>query len=780
MIPIQQKTVLISNREHFIKSELRDFLDQFPERNFITITQSETDKFSITDILIDGLPEKIRARCQQKLENFLAAKYQDLDLIAGKLLSIFPSITNISFQTTSADFHENFRRSLIINTDQGSWFVKFNRGSNTQRLSELIKSVQLQEHIVVPDSFLHENIEFQAVISRDTKICEKDYFFSLGVLLAFCEFFRLRDYHSENLIYSGSKFFLIDNEMIFYPKLNFDFYTNKKNGRLLKFLTDTFLSTNILPVRFPDQEPNKQSLPLNLKDYSSRADQIVSGFRYAQKQIKFGYDFNYTTRLATDTNLKIRCIFRPTAFYAKLLERMSLSEEFYDDKPFDFRILHKLNKYPDSFSQAYEALCKEEIDCLRKGCIPTFFWRNDEVCKAFFQENTWPTNQIAKTSPAHYDQVRLLRFVLSSFQKDWDDVKPTGFDKLVNNYLTESSKLFGAEVNETPSSLSLINLPSSSQKVISALDDGFYSGWAGFWNLSLVTDEQSEAIFKDCLLELNQSSSQTLSLTKGVTGKLRALFLNGRLSSESVTKLVSLIANKNLLKPIAVDGIFGNSNGLWYLLCLIGQVSSDQEIKNQIKDLVKPVLKERRPKNGDYKEWGLAHGMIGTEYLRSTANWLFADKPELDVGWWKGEAIRSVGGKNGICNGVDGLVLVLCSLQTISGNEPFSISLIREPIRVCDEEKNEGLCHGYTGQLWSRTVLSQLKPSTPKSKFGDIGRDRRILNECIGQLNSGALCDLSLFNGVTGKLLVQELRHTPLSINFDLFPSPSRLMRLKL
>ena len=55
---------------------------------------------------------------------------------------------------------------------------------------------------------------------------------------------------------------------------------------------------------------------------------------------------------------------------------MSLSGRFFDGKEFDFEILNKLNKYSTKLNDAYGLLVKREIEMLKEGCVPTFFWKN--------------------------------------------------------------------------------------------------------------------------------------------------------------------------------------------------------------------------------------------------------------------------------------------------------------------------------------------------------------------------------------------------------------------
>jgi len=767
----------IPKLHEFILRETQDFLDQFPEKKFISLSlkKSSTD-FEIKIKSFKLLPD-VRRICYKKLKNFINSKYRQSINILTILLKKNPRINCLYFQSTSADFHQSFKRSLIVSNQKFKYFIKYQRGCNTKSLEKLIKLTNLQDFLSVPSSFMEKDIEFQEVIEKDLEISKKNYFFSVGILLSFCDFFRLKDYHAENLIYSKSKFCLIDNEVVFCPQYSEDLFKEKKNSHLLKLITNSFLSTNILPIKFPDQERIKQTSNLiDMTEFSFYSDLIIKGFRYARNKIRITYKPININKLASDKQLKIRCIFRPTVFYTKLLERMSLSERFFEDKKFDFNILYKLNKYPKKLNDAYGLLCKKEKEILKLGCVPTFFWKKDDVCNYFFKQVNWPKNKTISKLFDTRNQEQLLRHVLTVFN-EW---KPNNvnvpididFDKLISNYLNKTSKIIGVDKNTPFSILSIVNMPASGYKILNALDDSFYSGWAGFWNPSCIFYADPNTVFEECLNELNDLSN--CSLTKGVVGRLRAIQLYGFLDSNKIVKLLDLIEERKLLLPIQPDGIFSNANGLWYLLCLIGSGKITNEISTRLKTMTQPFLNLTTHKCVGNEGWGLAHGKVGTLYLETTAQILFG-KNKIKFSDWEKLVKNSANIKNGICDGVDGLSLALCSLHTISNQFYPHLLSLQHLLKNRKSENNDGLCHGYTGQLWSRIVLSNLLNNSKAHHFNSLEKNNQILQECIDNLSSLSLCDLSLFNGLTGKLLVQKLRVKSFKLSFDLFPSSSQL-----
>ena len=689
-------------------------------------------------------------------------------------------IDNLYFQNTTADFHQSFNRSLLVRNKKFKYFIKFQRGCNTKSIAKLIKFTNLHDFLAVPNSFLENDIEFQEVIEQDEKISKKNYFFSVGILLSFCDFFRLRDYHAENLIYSRSKFFLIDNEVIFYPQHSEELFEGKKNINLLKFITNSFLATNVLPIKFPDQERIKKNPNLiNMSEFYLYSDTILKGFKYARNQIRKTFDSSHINELASDELLNVRCIFRPTVFYTKLLERMSLSGRFFDGKEFDFEILNKLNKYPTKLNDAYGLLVKREIEMLKEGFVPTFFWKKDKVCNFFFKQVHWPNNSDIDEIFNTEKQEQFLRHLLTVFceqRKDNMQISvDMNFDKLISNYLHKTSQLIGVKKNDLFSVLSIINMPASSHKVLNVLDDSFYNGWAGFWKPSLILNHDHDKLFDNCMNELNDLPN--FSLTKGIVGRLRALILYELLDTKKIIRFLDLIASKKLLLAIQPDGIFGNANGLWYLLCLIGSRKITKEISMRLNTITEPFLNTKTYKSFENQSWGLAHGKLGTLYLQTTAQILFG-KNKIRFNDWESLIKNSENIKNGICNGVDGLSLALCSLHTISNQFNTYLLSLQDLLKNRKPETNEGLCHGYTGQLWSRIVLSNILDNSEENNFYNLEKNSEILRECHWKLLSLSLCDLSLFNGITGKLLVQELRVKNFKLGFDLFPSPSQLNKV--
>ena len=675
--------------------------------------------------------------------------------------------------SVDSDFHWYAERPFILKCHGKRVVVKPNRGMNTVLLGELIKIFEMEGVASVPNTSHIGTFELQDFIVEDEDVAgSKKMSFNWGRLISFSWFLGMRDYHFDNIKILSGKFVLCDNEILLSPRLVKNAYIGRRDSEFVRMIQESIIGTNLLPTRFPEN--------CNLKDVNERGAVFFNALSADIESVVEGFNFQYRINALKMNDglkaikqllekLKIRCVFRPTNFYAKLLWRASLSKTYFDSEPYNFEILNSLNKFPKEFDWAYSKVCEKEKAQLNLGSFPIFLHGNPFIDK-FFQPISIEGIHSAFCERLESDQEHLLRLCLSVNQELERNTNVEDGVGLLESYLNHQDKfVFNNIEDKYTRLLSLAYMPTTNEHIVGPVDDGLYNGMAGIISVYPSLSKVSELNRLCDLFSENKESSQQLvgSLSSSSPGIISAILSGGVCSGHKLSlRVLNLINQRNSLNIISEGGIFDPKNGQIYTGLLASSLLNDDGSPPAFSlNCSAPFFNNE---NFEGINLGLAHGFVGSQFLKSWYEHEFKVlSSSNDLEKWQMLIETNISSKNGICGGIDGLALTISKLQIrFGGYEPLFPSLSDALLKAYALE-NKWLCHGYIGQVWSRYVFDLAFGSTVLSFFEDRSRTNQIINEVKQALIQKKLLDVSLFNGAMGVLAVDKL------LNYGCKPSNS-------
>jgi hypothetical protein len=675
--------------------------------------------------------------------------------------------------SVDSDFHWYAERPFVLKRGGESVVVKPNRGMNTVLLGQLIKIFEIEKVAAVPNTSYVGTFELQEFIGEDRIDAESGKMsFNWGRLISFSWLLGMRDYHYENIKISSGKFVLCDNEIILSPRLEKSAYMGRRDSEFVQMIQESVVGTNLLPTRFPEhcnlKGINERGAVL-FNALSSDIESVVKGFKY-QNRINWRKKNAGLEAIKLLLNkLKIRCVFRPTNFYAKLLWRASLSKTYFDSEPYNFQILNALNKFPKEYEYAYFNLCEQERMQLELGSFPIFHHGNQNIDR-FFRPISMEGIDSAFSEKLALDQEHLLKLCLS-VNKELDITTHVEEGaSLLESYLNYHDKtVFKNGADNFTRLLSLAYMPSTNEHTVGPIDDGLYNGLAGIISVYPLLSKVGE-LHRLCDFYFNHGgSSQALAdgLSSGGAGVASAI-LSGRLCLERNLsgRVLELIEQRKNLLRITDAGIFEPQNGIIYTGLLALSLLNDEGSKLIFSlDYSSPFFN-----NPKYEEinLGLSHGFVGSQFLKSWyENETETQSKANNLNKWREILDTDILKKNGICGGIDGLVLVISKLQIRYGGYESLSTALSDALLQSNMLDNKWLCHGYMGQIWSRYIFDLAFGSNTLSHFEVKKRTNQIINEVKQALLQKKLLDISLFNGAMGVLAIDRI------LNYDCKPTSS-------
>lgn len=703
---------------------------------------------------------------------------------AESLVNFFTTISPDQFIeahlfSVDSDFHWYAERPFVLMRDDKRVVVKPSRGANTALLGQLINIFKMEEVACVPKTSYVDSFELQDFILEDEYVPKsKNMSFNWGRLISFSWFLSMRDYHFENIKVSTGKFFLCDNEIILSPKLEKSAYGGRRDSEFVQTIQESIVGTNLLPTRFPENCNLKgvnERGALFFNTLSADIESVVEGFNFQNKINAQNMNDGLDLIRKFLKELKIRCIFRPTNFYAKLLWRGSLSKTYFDSEPYKFKILNTLNKFPAEYDSAYSKVCEQEKVQLELGSFPIFH-HGDSLIDIFFRPISVEDIRSSFCERLKSNQEYLLRLCLSVSQ---DLEKTSSVQKgigLFESYLDHQEKsVFKSTESKFTRLLSLAYMPTTNEHIVGPIDDGLYNGVAGIISVYPSLSKVGElnrlcSIFID-----NELSYQALDngLSSGGPG-IAAAILSGDLCLEHKlsSRVLSLINQRKSLPKISKGGIFESQNGLIYTGLLAASLLSDKG------DC--PVLSvDSSSQFFNYENFedvnlGLAHGFVGSQFLKSWYEHEFEKINRANnLDKWRALLRTEVYSKNGICGGLDGLALAISKLQIRYGGYEPLLNVLSDALSQAKALDNKWLCHGYMGQIWSRYIFDLAFESNTLASFEVRKRTNLIINEVKQALIQKKILDVSLFNGALGVLAIDRLLNDGCqpSSSMHIFPS---------
>jgi hypothetical protein len=769
------KNIELLSLKDFIKSELTDYLQQYPEFNS---KHSSGGLVKSLGGILENFQESYPAeKILDSMTNFAESRVSHIESFlfeAEDLISKF----SLKISTIGGDFHWDYHRPFKLELEKSIYVVKPNRGRNTELLSALIEILRLGDSISVPGATIRNTFEIQQFIKADFKpTYSREFAVNYGRLLAFAYCFGLRDYHPENVIVSGARFVLLDNEIILGPMPPKELFDKKQDPNFSRHLVTSLLDTNLLPIRFPGAHEDQSAAMGGSYQYlSDNHHFVIQGYKSFKEEISSSLSLVDEVLRSFFDSVKIRAVFRPTLFYSRLLWRRSFTGSYFEKfkNVYNFDILHSLNNYPNKYRSAYKHIVQEEVNQLSKGCIPLFFV-NDKYMTPFYGRHDIDRILSEYKYRLLRNEESLLKFALSAGSTDakfWHGFAKQ--DGIVSDYLDfQDKKLFSNNSSNTIRALSLAYQPSSATNIVSPLDLGYYSGLSGIMSVCPeVQLKYSRLIIQSALEQLrsdNVSRNKINNFSSGASGMLTSIYLSGLLDEHNLNECLDLVRDRLVLDP-AEGGLFDALNGYVYFLLIVAASTNNSEALSILSEIRLPIVQIP----DEPKEYGLAHGFLGRQFLQcwirlATKRTSMADEVEA----WILNMWRIQNSANGICHGVDGFALVLAILQDQYGGLEDLADGIASKLSVASKLNNNGLCHGYVGQVWSRERFDVAFGTNTRSKFEDITRTNALAQSALGVFYFRRLADLSLFNGVCGSLALHRLRQKQYVLNsiFHLYPS---------
>ena len=766
------------NVVNYLTMELNSFATLFPEFAIFNKSDRLNQKSISIAKDLDSMIESIDQVSATNLQAFLANRVISLCNFFDIYLAIKDDGVSEIYSVDS-DFHGYAERPFIIKNYIREVVVKSNRGANTVLLDNLIKVLEIEDAIGVPETSLMGQFELQSFITEDQlPEASQKLSYNWGRLLSFAWFLSLRDYHFENIKIKKGKFILCDNEIILSPKLAKSAYYGRKDPEFVQYIQESIIGTNLLPIRFPDKHESVHSHEKErnfYKNITSEIDSVIEGFEFQNNINSLNKDKVIEIIEKYLNNIKIRCVFRPTNFYAKLLWRASLSKTYFDSEPYDFKILNALNKFPKEYDWAYSKICESEKLQLELGSIPIFYHGNPEIDK-FYNSITIQEIDENINIKLKNDQKNILKLCLSINKIPEKTKLSDDSFLLIKEYIAYQDKIvFKNTEDNLTRLLSLAYLPTTNEHIVGPLDDGLYNGIAGIFSVypSLLKNNEITRLSNIFFAEIQSFKISKEGLSSGLAG-IASVILSGQNKSSInlANRILALIKLQKDTPSISTGGIFDPKNGFIYAGLLASSVVAEQE--HRLTLLVDNIAQDFNSQNLEGIDLGLAHGFVGSQFLRS---WYINESGNIsksdDLIIWKRLIESEIMSKNGICSGIDGLALAVSKLQINYGGYESLSDAISSALLKAKPLANNWLCHGYLGQVWSRYIFDIAFHSNILSSFELKKRTYQIIDEVKQDLAHNKLMDLSLFNGAMGvmaidKILNQEFK---LSNSMHIFPS---------
>jgi hypothetical protein len=817
--------------ENILNPSIKKLYPEFIEL-YLKYSNEHAHQFEkFTNNLIDVLLNKYLALSKNNLEDYFFAEFSSyttlfpefssfnkeirsnkLDLNVAKRLDLFGDIldsvsikksyaflvnraSNLAdfFSTISAreplveaqiypvdsDYHWYAERPFILKRGGRRDVVKPGRGINTTLLGELINIFEMGAVAAVPNTSYVGSYELQEFVVEDEHVEDPEKLsFNWGRLISFSWFLGMRDYHFDNIKISSKRFVLCDNEIILSPRLEKNAYKGRRDSEFVQMIQESIIGTNLLPTRFPENCNLKgvdERGAIFFNKISADIESVVEGFNFQNKINGLNANVGLECIEQLLGKLKIRCVFRPTNFYAKLLWRASLSKTYFDSEPYNFKILNALNKFPKEYDCPYFKICEEEKIQLDLGSFPIFHHGNPEIDK-FFQPISIENIRSAFCERLKSDQQHLLRICLSVNQELEKTINVEDGIALFKSYLIYQDKtVFKNSENNFTRLLSLTYMPTTNEHVVGPIDDGLYNGMAGIISIfpSLTKDKELTRLSGLFLDQKDPLQTLANGLSSGGAGVASTILSIGLCPESKLSeRVLDLMSQSKAPLEISKGGIFEAKNGLIYTGLLASSLLKDKGFNPLLS--VNCLSSSFECENFDGIDLGLAHGFVGSQFLKSWyQNEFRVLKKPNDLDKWQALIKTEISSKNGICGGIDGLVLAVSKLQVRYGGYEPLFPLLNNALLQANMLDNKWLCHGYVGQIWSRYIFDRAFGSSTLSHFEVRQRTNLIINEIKQALVQKKLLDVSLFNGAMGVLAVDRLLNGGCepSSSMHIFPS---------
>ncbi|WP_299714217.1 DUF4135 domain-containing protein [uncultured Tenacibaculum sp.] len=296
------------------------------------------------------LPSFIRSYYDRSdFDNLLSNRYLKNKVKIENLLDKHKTSTH-SFQAVVGDYHFYGATSKVqINNKQ--YFVKYKTAKNNKIFKEIISYLnsEFSVSIKLPLNLDVDSFVLQQAINE--KRLARDYSKEIGILLAFCLWFGIKDLHWENIIVSDNDIYLIDLDC---------FFLHEKDEYLFNGLNNSGI------WYYSDLQFHKSFVKQKFIEY--RIKSIIAYFLKTIETLKTQKHFY----ISFDKSVERRILFMDTSIYSKTLKRRYAFG--WDDKKLENEWL-SIRTHRPSLKKVVES----EISQLKDWNIPFFTTLNDSV-----------------------------------------------------------------------------------------------------------------------------------------------------------------------------------------------------------------------------------------------------------------------------------------------------------------------------------------------------------------------------------------------------------------